>query len=263
MSFYARPGFSLLVLGILAGTGAVLVALGIYGVLAYTVSQQTREIAIRMALGGEAGHVVRMIVRFGLGLIAAGLVIGLAISFATNRLLTAQLWRHIAQRSPDVRGRDSSNHHYRGARMLGARETRRWRSADDGPETRITKGAQDRSRHHRAPGDSRVRGQSEWDVGRRRPPSRSRASARWPLARAPSASAKNRDRSGASRREAQSRVSATASRQNWSGREDSNLRPLGPEPMHNSQNGSRNRQLCAKHRPAYAQRAIIAHGGPP
>jgi putative ABC transport system permease protein len=92
MSFYARPGFSLLVLGILAGTGAVLVALGIYGVLAYTVSQQTREIAIRMALGGEPGHVVRMVVRFGLGLIAAGLFIGLGASFATNRLLTAQLW---------------------------------------------------------------------------------------------------------------------------------------------------------------------------
>ena len=93
MNFYLRPGFSLLVLGILAATGAVLVALGIYGVLAYTVSQQTREIAIRMALGGESGHVVRMIVRFGLQLVAAGLVIGLAISFATNRLLTAQLWK--------------------------------------------------------------------------------------------------------------------------------------------------------------------------
>jgi putative ABC transport system permease protein len=92
MTFYAQPGFSLLVLGILAGTGALLVALGVYGVLAYTVSQQTREIAIRMALGGEPGHVVRLIVRFGLGLIAAGLVIGLAVSFATNRLLTAQLW---------------------------------------------------------------------------------------------------------------------------------------------------------------------------
>ncbi|HEY7058002.1 MAG TPA: FtsX-like permease family protein, partial [Vicinamibacterales bacterium] len=92
MNFYAQPGFSLLVLGILAGTGALLVALGVYGVLAYTVSQQTREIAIRMALGGEPGHVVRLIVRFGLGLIAAGLVIGLAVSFATNRLLTAQLW---------------------------------------------------------------------------------------------------------------------------------------------------------------------------
>jgi putative ABC transport system permease protein len=92
MNFYLRPGFSLLVLGILAATAAFLVALGIYGVLAYTVSQQTREIAIRMALGGESGHVVRMIVRFGLQLVAAGLVIGLAISFATNRLLTTQLW---------------------------------------------------------------------------------------------------------------------------------------------------------------------------
>jgi putative ABC transport system permease protein len=92
MNFYARPGFSLLVLGIFAATGAFLVALGIYGVLAYTVSQQTREIAIRMALGGESGHVIRMIVRFGLKLVAAGLLIGLAISFATNRLLTAQLW---------------------------------------------------------------------------------------------------------------------------------------------------------------------------
>jgi putative ABC transport system permease protein len=92
MNFYARASFSLLVLGIFAATGAVLVALGIYGVLAYTVSQQTREIAIRLALGGESGHVIRMIVRFGLQLVAAGLVIGLAISLATNRLLTAQLW---------------------------------------------------------------------------------------------------------------------------------------------------------------------------
>jgi putative ABC transport system permease protein len=92
MNFYARPGFSLLMLGIFAATGAFLVALGIYGVLAYTVSQQMREIAIRMALGGEPGHVVRMIVRFGLQLVAAGLLIGLAISLVTNRLLTAQLW---------------------------------------------------------------------------------------------------------------------------------------------------------------------------
>jgi putative ABC transport system permease protein len=92
MNFYARASFSLLVLGIFAATGAVLVALGIYGVLAYTVSQQTREIAIRLALGGESGHVIRMIVRFGLQLVAAGLVIGLAISLATNRLLTTQLW---------------------------------------------------------------------------------------------------------------------------------------------------------------------------
>ena len=92
MNFYARPKFSLLMLGIFAATGTVLVGLGIYGVLAYTVSQQTREIAIRMALGGQSGDVTRMIVRFGLQLVAAGLLVGLVISFATNRLLTAQLW---------------------------------------------------------------------------------------------------------------------------------------------------------------------------
>ena len=52
-------------LGIFACTGILLVALGVYGVLAYTVSQQTHEIAIRMALGGERGHVVRMVFRLG------------------------------------------------------------------------------------------------------------------------------------------------------------------------------------------------------
>jgi putative ABC transport system permease protein len=90
--FYARPRFSLLVLGIFACTGVMLVALGVYGVLAYTVSQQTREIAIRMALGGDRRHVVRMVVRLGLRLVGAGLVIGVAASLATNRLLVNQLW---------------------------------------------------------------------------------------------------------------------------------------------------------------------------
>ena len=90
--FYARPRFSLLVLGIFAASGIVLVAFGIYGVLAYTVSQQTREIAIRMALGGERGHVVRMVLRLGLRLVCGGLIVGLAASLATNRLLVSQLW---------------------------------------------------------------------------------------------------------------------------------------------------------------------------
>ena len=90
--FFARPRFSLLVLGIFACTGILLVAFGVYGVLAYTISQQTREIAIRMALGGERGHVVRMVLRLGLQLVGAGLVIGVASSFATNRLLQSQLW---------------------------------------------------------------------------------------------------------------------------------------------------------------------------
>jgi len=91
-AFYARPRFSLLVLGIFACTGIVLVGFGVYGVLAYTVSQQSREIAIRIALGGARADVIRMVLRMGLTLIGIGLVVGLAISAATNRLLVSQLW---------------------------------------------------------------------------------------------------------------------------------------------------------------------------
>ena len=91
-TFYARPRFTLLVLAIFAGAGMLLVASGIYGVLAYTVSEQTREIAIRMALGGDRGHVVRRVVGLGLRLVALGAGIGIALSLLTNRLLTSQLW---------------------------------------------------------------------------------------------------------------------------------------------------------------------------
>jgi putative ABC transport system permease protein len=90
--FYARPRFSLLILGIFAATGIVLVAFGVYGVLAYTVSQQSREIAIRMALGGARRDVVAMVLRAGLRLVGGGLVAGLAAGVATNRLLVGQLW---------------------------------------------------------------------------------------------------------------------------------------------------------------------------
>jgi len=91
-SFYARPRFSLLVLGIFACTGILLVATGVYGVLAYTVSQQTRAIAIRMALGGDRRHVVRMVVRLGMRLVGAGVALGVLASLLTNRLLMSQLW---------------------------------------------------------------------------------------------------------------------------------------------------------------------------
>jgi hypothetical protein len=89
---FARPRFSLLVLGIFGCAGVLLVALGVYGVLAYTVSQQTREIAIRVALGGDRGHVVRMVLKLGMQMVALGLIIGVALSIATNRLLQSELW---------------------------------------------------------------------------------------------------------------------------------------------------------------------------
>jgi putative ABC transport system permease protein len=91
-AFFAQPRFSLIVLGMFSCTGLVLVALGVYGVLAYTVSQQSREIAIRMALGGERRHVLHMVLRSGLRLLGAGTGVGLAAGFATNRLLVSQLW---------------------------------------------------------------------------------------------------------------------------------------------------------------------------
>jgi predicted permease len=90
--FYAQPRFSLMVLLMFAGTGLALVALGVYGVMAYTVSQQTREIAIRMAVGGEPRHVRRQVLRSGLRLLGTGIGVGLVASVATNRLLVSQLW---------------------------------------------------------------------------------------------------------------------------------------------------------------------------
>jgi ABC-type antimicrobial peptide transport system permease subunit len=89
---YAQPRFSLLVLSMFAYTGLLLVALGIDGVLAYTVSLQRRELAIRMALGAERRHVLRHVFGMGLKLIGAGIIVGLGAGIATNRLLVNQLW---------------------------------------------------------------------------------------------------------------------------------------------------------------------------
>jgi putative ABC transport system permease protein len=90
---YAQPRFVLIVLGMFAVTGLLLVALGIYGVLAYTVAQQTRAIAIRMAMGGQRRDVLRLVVSTGLRLVVVGLAIGLLASMGTNRLLESQLWQ--------------------------------------------------------------------------------------------------------------------------------------------------------------------------
>jgi len=89
--YYAQPRFSVIVLAMFAGTGLLLVAIGIYGVMAYSVSQQTREIAIRMALGGSRSTVLRMVFGSGMALLAAGTIAGLAASIAVGRLLAAQL----------------------------------------------------------------------------------------------------------------------------------------------------------------------------
>jgi putative ABC transport system permease protein len=90
---YAMPRFSLLVLGVFAAVGLVLVALGIYSVTAYVVTRQTRDFGVRMALGAERGAVLRLVLFEGFVLIGSGIVIGVACSLAVTRVLASKLWQ--------------------------------------------------------------------------------------------------------------------------------------------------------------------------
>jgi putative ABC transport system permease protein len=89
---YAQPRFTLLVLGVFAGSGLLLVAVGVYSVIAYTVSRQTHEIGIRVALGASRGDVIGMVLKMGMWLIAVGLGVGLAVSLAVSKVLSSELF---------------------------------------------------------------------------------------------------------------------------------------------------------------------------
>ena len=89
---YAEPRFSLVVVGIFASVGLMLVAMGVFSVIAYAVSQQTHEIGIRMALGATHANVLRMVTSAGLRLIGVGVVLGLATSYFAIRLIANQIW---------------------------------------------------------------------------------------------------------------------------------------------------------------------------
>jgi putative ABC transport system permease protein len=88
---YAAPRFSLLVLGVFASVGLVLVTLGVYSVIAYTVSQQTYSIGIRMALGATRGDVLRLVLRMGLRMIGLGIITGIFAAWGATKLLRNQL----------------------------------------------------------------------------------------------------------------------------------------------------------------------------
>ena len=88
----ARTSFTLVMLGVAGGMALLLGIVGIYGVIAYSVSQRTREIGIRMALGAQRQTLIAMFVRHGLLLTGIGIVCGLAGAFAVMRLMSSLLF---------------------------------------------------------------------------------------------------------------------------------------------------------------------------
>jgi ABC-type antimicrobial peptide transport system permease subunit len=84
--------FFVLLVGVFAALGLTLAALGIYGVIAYGVTQQTQEIGIRMALGASRGRVQRAVLARTLGLVGAGLVVGTLASLGVARLIASLLF---------------------------------------------------------------------------------------------------------------------------------------------------------------------------
>jgi predicted permease len=88
----AAPRFRALLIGAFALLALALAMAGIYGVMAYSVAERTREIGIRMALGAQHGRVLYLVLGQGMRLVAAGLVLGLGAAFVATRLLTSLLF---------------------------------------------------------------------------------------------------------------------------------------------------------------------------
>jgi putative ABC transport system permease protein len=83
---------SMLLVVAFAALALILGSIGIYGVVSYSVSRRTHEIGVRMALGAHQGQILGMVLRNGLGLIAAGVAIGLMASAGLTRLISSELW---------------------------------------------------------------------------------------------------------------------------------------------------------------------------
>jgi putative ABC transport system permease protein len=89
---YAQPRLELITVSSFAGVGLLLVAIGIFSVISYTVSLQTHEIGIRIALGAQQDQISRMVLSKGFRLIATGIFIGIAASLALTRFISSQIW---------------------------------------------------------------------------------------------------------------------------------------------------------------------------
>jgi putative ABC transport system permease protein len=89
---YSGPRFALILLGVFASVGLMLVGIGVFSVMAYAVSRQTHEIGLRMASGPRPADVLRMVLARGAWLLGIGTVVGLLVSLAATRLIASQIW---------------------------------------------------------------------------------------------------------------------------------------------------------------------------
>ncbi len=89
--FYRGPQFELVTLTAFSVIGLVLVVIGVFSVMGYTVSLQTREIGIRLALGAQQRNILRLVLLNGLRLVVAGIFLGLLASYALTRFLASQI----------------------------------------------------------------------------------------------------------------------------------------------------------------------------
>ncbi len=104
----AEPGLYATLLGIFAGVALALAAVGLYGLLTYTVSQRAHEMGIRLALGAAPGQILQLVLREGLALAGAGAVIGLLLAYIATRSLQG-LVQGLEPGSPAaVRARDGA-----------------------------------------------------------------------------------------------------------------------------------------------------------